>query len=178
MPFHQLQQLQYLHHGATFVPLWSPILSSQLQQLQCLHHGATFLPLWSSILSSQLRKVTICGRHVANRFSATHTNRWGIIFLNVILPGRTEAAFQLCPVTQITIILFPGLTAGWLGLGLFLPQENIAAARDWFQASNLEPCDYQARMPRPLRYYCLLLVLCFAYYVMKWVQHCRNWGNG
>jgi len=40
VPFHQLQQLQYLHHGATFVPLWSPILSSQP------------------------RKVTICSRHV------------------------------------------------------------------------------------------------------------------
>ena len=36
----------------------------QLQQLQCLHHGATFVPLWSPILSSQPRKVTICGRHV------------------------------------------------------------------------------------------------------------------
>jgi len=36
----------------------------QLQQLQCLHHGATFVPLWSPILSSQSRKMTICGRHV------------------------------------------------------------------------------------------------------------------
>jgi len=36
----------------------------QPQQLQCLHHGATFVPLWSPILSSQLCKVTICGRHV------------------------------------------------------------------------------------------------------------------
>jgi len=35
----------------------------QPQQLQCWHHGATFVPLWSPILSSQLRKVTICGRH-------------------------------------------------------------------------------------------------------------------
>ena len=35
----------------------------QLQQLQCLHHGATFVPLWSPILSSQPRKVTICGRN-------------------------------------------------------------------------------------------------------------------
>jgi len=35
----------------------------QLQLLQYLHHGATFLPLWSSILSSQPRKVTISGRH-------------------------------------------------------------------------------------------------------------------
>jgi len=67
-------------------------------------------------------------------------------FLNVILPGRTEAAFQLCPVTQITIIC-PGLTAGWLVLGLFLPQENTAAARDRSRASNLEPRDYQAEAP-------------------------------
>jgi len=36
----------------------------QPQQLQCLHHGATFVPLWSPILSSQPGKVTICGRHV------------------------------------------------------------------------------------------------------------------
>jgi len=36
----------------------------QPQQLQCLHHGATFVPLWSPILSSQPCKVTICGRHV------------------------------------------------------------------------------------------------------------------
>jgi len=36
----------------------------QPQQLECLHHGATFLPLWSPILSSKPRKVTICGRHV------------------------------------------------------------------------------------------------------------------
>jgi len=36
----------------------------QLQELQCLHDGATFVPLWSPILSSQPRKVTICGRHV------------------------------------------------------------------------------------------------------------------
>ena len=36
----------------------------QPQQLKCLHHGATFVPLWSPILSSQLHKVTICGRHI------------------------------------------------------------------------------------------------------------------
>jgi len=36
----------------------------QLQQLHCLHHGGTFVPLWSPILSSQPRKVTICSRHV------------------------------------------------------------------------------------------------------------------
>ena len=36
----------------------------QLQQLQCLHQGATFTPLWSPILSSQLHNVMICGRHV------------------------------------------------------------------------------------------------------------------
>ena len=29
----------------------------------CLHHGATTVSLWSPILSSQPRKVTICGRH-------------------------------------------------------------------------------------------------------------------
>jgi len=36
----------------------------QPQQLQRLHQGVTFVPLWPSILSSQPRKVTICGRHV------------------------------------------------------------------------------------------------------------------
>jgi len=36
----------------------------QLQQLQCLHHGATFVPLWSPTLPSQPRKVTICGKHI------------------------------------------------------------------------------------------------------------------
>ena len=36
----------------------------QPQQLQCLHHGATFVPFWCPILSSQPRKVMICGRHV------------------------------------------------------------------------------------------------------------------
>jgi len=35
----------------------------QLQELQCLHQGATFVPLWSPILSSQPHRVTICGRH-------------------------------------------------------------------------------------------------------------------
>jgi len=30
VPFHQLQQLQCLHHGATFKPLCAPIHSSQL----------------------------------------------------------------------------------------------------------------------------------------------------
>jgi len=29
VPFHHLQLLQCLYHGATFVPLWFPILSSQ-----------------------------------------------------------------------------------------------------------------------------------------------------
>jgi len=36
----------------------------QPQELQCLHHGAIFVPLWSPILSSQPRKVTICGRQI------------------------------------------------------------------------------------------------------------------
>ena len=36
----------------------------QLQQLQCLHHGATVVRFWSPILSSKPRKVIICGRHV------------------------------------------------------------------------------------------------------------------
>jgi len=36
----------------------------QPQQLQSLHHGATFVPLWSPILTSQPHKVTICSRHV------------------------------------------------------------------------------------------------------------------
>jgi len=36
----------------------------QPQQLQCLHHGDTFVLLWSPIVFSQQRKVTICGRHV------------------------------------------------------------------------------------------------------------------
>ena len=36
----------------------------QPQELQCLYHGATFVPLWSPILSSQPHKMTICGRHV------------------------------------------------------------------------------------------------------------------
>ena len=40
------------------VPVYQP------QQLQCLHHGATFVPLWSPVLSSQPCKVTIWGRHV------------------------------------------------------------------------------------------------------------------
>jgi len=40
------------------VPFYQP------QELQCLYHGATFEPLWSPILSSQPRKVMICGRHV------------------------------------------------------------------------------------------------------------------
>jgi len=33
------------------------------QLLQCLHQGVTFVPLWSPIFSSQPCKVTICGRH-------------------------------------------------------------------------------------------------------------------
>jgi len=69
----------------------------QLQQLKCLHHGATFVPLWFLILSSQPRKVTICGRHV------------------------------------------------------------MASVRDIKIAEAL-------------------LVLCLAYYVMKWVRHCWNRG--
>jgi len=36
----------------------------QPQQLQCLHQGATFLPLWSPVLFSQPCKMTVCGRHV------------------------------------------------------------------------------------------------------------------
>ena len=40
------------------VPFYQP------QELQCLHHGATFLLLWSPILSLQPCKVTICSRHV------------------------------------------------------------------------------------------------------------------
>jgi len=36
----------------------------QPQQLQCLHHGATFAPLWFPTLSSQPHKVTTCSRHV------------------------------------------------------------------------------------------------------------------
>ena len=77
VPFHQLQQ----------------------QQLQCLHHGATFVPLWSLILSLQPRKVTICSRHV------------------------------------------------------------MASVRDIQIAEAL-------------------LTLCLAYYVMKRVGHCWNWGIG
>jgi len=69
----------------------------QLQQLQWLHHGATFVLLWSSILSSQPRKVRICSRHVM-------ASVWDI---------------------------------------------KIAEA---------------------------LLILCLAYYAMKRVRHCWNWG--
>jgi len=47
----------------------------QPQQLQCLHHGATFVPLWSPILSSQPHKVTICGRHVMA--SVRDKDPWG-----------------------------------------------------------------------------------------------------
>jgi len=36
----------------------------QPQQPQWLHNGATFVPLWSPILSSLPRRVTICGRHI------------------------------------------------------------------------------------------------------------------
>ena len=36
----------------------------QPQELQCLYHGATFVPLWSPIFSSQPCKVMIWGRHV------------------------------------------------------------------------------------------------------------------
>jgi len=36
----------------------------QPQELQCLHHGATFVSLWFPILSLQPHKVTICDRHV------------------------------------------------------------------------------------------------------------------
>ena len=43
MPFHQPQQLQCLHHGATFEPLCAPILSSQLfigdDDLWLAHNG-------------------------------------------------------------------------------------------------------------------------------------------
>ena len=69
----------------------------QSQQLQCQHQGATFVPLWSPILSSQPRKVTICGRHVM-------------------------ASVQDIQITKA------------------------------------------------------LLTLCLAYYVMKQVRHCWNWG--
>ena len=69
----------------------------QLQLLQCLHQGATFVSLWSPILSSQLRKVTICNRRI------------------------------------------------------------MASVRDTKIAETL-------------------LVLCLAYYVMKRVRHCWNWG--
>ena len=69
----------------------------QLQQPQCLHHGATFEPLFAPILSSQPCKVTICGRRV------------------------------------------------------------MASVRD-------------------IKIVKALLMLCLAYYVMKWVGHCWNWG--
>ena len=69
----------------------------QLQELQCLNHGATFVPFWSLILSSQPRKVTIFGRHIM----------------------------------------------AWV--------QDIKIAE-------------------------VLLILCLAYYVTKWVQHCLNWG--
>jgi len=36
----------------------------QLQLLQCLHQGATFVPFDLPSFSSQLREMTICGRHV------------------------------------------------------------------------------------------------------------------
>ena len=47
----------------------------QPQQLQCLHHGATFVPLCASILSSQPR---ICDdlQLTSNGFSARHKYRW------------------------------------------------------------------------------------------------------
>jgi len=32
--------------------------------VQCLHHGATFVSLWSPIFSSQPRKATICSTHI------------------------------------------------------------------------------------------------------------------
>ena len=70
---------------------------NQLQELQCLHHGATFVPLWFPILFSQPYKVTICGRHV------------------------------MASVRDMKITEAP-------------------------------------------------LVLCLACFVMKWVQHCWNWG--
>jgi len=33
----------------------------QLQQLQCLHHGVTFVPLFAPILFFTTAKLTICG---------------------------------------------------------------------------------------------------------------------
>jgi len=41
------------------VALSQDVLFHQRQQLQCLHHGATFVPLYALILSSQSRKVTL-----------------------------------------------------------------------------------------------------------------------
>ena len=71
----------------------------QPQQLQCLqlHHGATFVSLCAPILSSQLHKATICGR------------------------------------------------------------QSMASVQDIKMAEAL-------------------LMLSLSYYVMKWVQHCWNWG--
>ena len=46
----------------------------QPKLLQCLHQGATFVPLWSPTLSSQPRKVMICGRHV---MASVITDCWG-----------------------------------------------------------------------------------------------------
>ena len=55
------RDLDFFTNQRHFVPgcAFSPIAAAK-----CLHHGATFVPLWSPILSSQPRKVTICGRHV------------------------------------------------------------------------------------------------------------------
>jgi len=71
----------------------------QLQELQCSHQGATFVPLWSPILffTTAFIKVTICGRHV------------------------------------------------------------MASVRD-------------------IKITEALLILCLAYYVMKWVQHSWHWS--
>ena len=75
----------------------------QLQQLQCLHHGATFVPLCVHILSSPPRKVTICGRHlmasvrdIKDRRGTSHTMPLLTMLWNEFDIAEIEALWLSC----------------------------------------------------------------------------------
>ena len=60
------------------VALSQDVTSHQPQQLQCLHHGATFVPLCSPIFSSQPQiEDDLQWVHICNGFSARHNDHRG-----------------------------------------------------------------------------------------------------
>jgi len=101
----------------------------QPQPLQCLHHGATFVPHRSLILSSQPHKVTICCRHaMASVRDIKVTDALLMLCLTVcyemsltLLKLRHYGScIKICGAPFMSIFSVFSVMVGWIGEMLFM----------------------------------------------------------